>query len=209
MNGIRQDMGRIKQVRNLARRPVFAGLVGTLCLLLMACTDNPNCPPLPGGAAYCLQSSTAVPAFTALQDLRLHGRGLDERLIAQLEVDNDGMRLAGLTPMGQRVLEARFDNHAATADSLAGSAIDARALLSLVQVATWPADTVRAGLMDGWTLEETPDRRRILHNEQVFMEILRVGSPPRYTSLTISLPRIELMLTVVEIVEEGVDAVGR
>jgi hypothetical protein len=146
-----------------------------------------------------------VQAFTALQDIHLQGRGLDERLIARLEVDNDGMRLAGLTPMGQRVLEARFDNQAVTADSLAGSGIDARALLSLVQLATWPVDTVRAGLRDGWTLEETATRRRILHNDEVFMEIAGIRSPPHYASLTISLPRIELMLTVTEIVEEGAD----
>ena len=183
----------------------FASAAVALCSMLSACTDDPRCPPLPGGAAYCLQSSGAVQAFTALQDIHLQGRGLDERLIARLEVDHDGMRLAGLTPMGQRVLEARFDNQAATADSLAGSGIDARALLSLVQLATWPVDTVRAGLRDGWTLEETSTRRRILHNDQVFMEIAGIGSPPHYANLTIFLPRIELMLTVTEIVEEGAD----
>lgn len=105
-------------------------LAVTLCLALAGCAASPRCPPLPGGPDYCLQDSGAVPAFNALHDIRLRRQGFDERLIAQLEVDADGMRLAGLTPMGQRVLEARFDNVAATASSLADGRLDARAALA-------------------------------------------------------------------------------
>jgi hypothetical protein len=167
-----------------------------LTLLLAGCASPPHCPPLPGGPGYCLQNTSAVPAFSALQDVRLQRHAMDERLISQLEVDADGMRLVGLTPMGQRILEARFDNRQATAESLAGERVDARALLVLIQLATWPADSVRAGLRWGWTLEDSATRRRVLRGEETVLMVERSGTPPSYRHLDIHLPRAELHLSV-------------
>ncbi len=169
---------------------------------LAGCAGNPRCPDLPGGPRYCLQTSTAVTPFSALQDIRIQRGELDERLIAQLEVDAAGMHLAGLTPMGQRVLEAHFDNQEATAESLAGARFDARALLSLVQLAVWPADSVRVGLAEDWELEEAPALRRLLREGVAILEVVREGEPPRYRHLDIRLPGAGLSLTVQEIKDD-------
>jgi len=164
--------------------------------ILAGCAGDPRCPDIPGGPRYCLQTTRAVAPFSALQDIRIQRGALDERLIAQLEVDAAGMSLAGLTPMGQKVLEARFDNDKATAESLAGDRFDARALLSLVQISAWPADSVRAGLGADWTLDETPDLRRLLREGASVLEVERQGEAPDYHGLDIRLPDAGLRLTV-------------
>lgn len=170
-------------------------------LILCALTGcaSPRCPDIPGGPRYCLQPSTAVAPFTALQDIRIRRGDLDERLIAQLEVDTAGMRLAGLTPLGQKVLSAEFDNDQARGVSLAGDRFDPRALLSLVQIATWPADSVAAGLDDGWEIAHDGAARRLLHGDELIMEVLREGTPPRYDRLDIHMPKASLYLNVQEV----------
>jgi hypothetical protein len=173
-----------------------------LAAALAGCAANPRCPDLPGGPRYCLQSTTAVAPYSALQDIRIRRGDLDERLIAQLEVDAGGMHLAGLTPMGQSLLEAHFDNETATASSLAGDRFDARALLSMVQLAVWPVESVRAGLDDDWSVEETPTLRRLLRDGESLLEVAREGDPPRYRHLDISLPGAGLSLTVQAIAED-------
>ncbi len=173
-----------------------------LLIALTGCASDPRCPDIPGGPGYCLQATSAVAPYVALQDIRIQRGDLDERLIAQLEVDAEGMHLAGLTPMGQRVLEAHFDNREATASSLAGDRIDARALLSLVQIAVWPAASVRAGLGEDWELLETPALRRLLRDGASILEVARIGEPPAYRQLDIHLPDAGLSLTVRAIKEE-------
>lgn len=173
-----------------------------LGLLLAGCASDPRCPDLPTGPRFCLQSTAAVTPHATLQDIRIRRGELDERLIAQLEVDAAGMHLAGLTPMGQRILEAHFDNRTATASSLAGDHLDARALLSLVQLATWPAESVRAGLGDDCILVETPALRRLLRDGIAIMDVARTGEPPDYQTLEISLPDAGMTVTVQAIKEE-------
>lgn len=177
-------------------------LLTLAALLALAGCASPRCPDIPGGPRYCLQATSAVPPFVALQDIRIQRGDLDERLIAQLEVDANNMNLAGLTPMGQKVLEARFDNEVATADSLAGNRFDARALLSLVQIAVWPAASVRAGLGDDWDLLETPALRRLLRGDSTILEVAREGEAPNYRQLDIRLPDAGLTLSVRAIEEE-------
>lgn len=177
-------------------------LILLLLIALAGCAGNPRCPDIPGGPGYCLQATSAVAPYVALQDIRIQRGDLDERLIAQLEVDAEGMHLAGLTPMGQRVLEAHFDNREATASSLAGDRIDARALLSLVQIAVWPAISVRAGLGEDWELLETPALRRLLRDGASFLEVAREGEPPRYQRLDIRLPGAGLSLFIREIKDD-------
>lgn len=170
--------------------------------MLAGCASDPRCPNLPAGPRYCLQNTAAVAPHVALQDIRIRRGDLDERLIAQLEVDAEGMRLAGLTPMGQRVLEASFDNREARAESLAGDRVDARALLSLVQLATWPAESVRAGLGDDCILAETPAMRRLQRDGRTIMAVARTGEPPNYQRLEITLPDAGMTVTVEAIKEE-------
>lgn len=170
-----------------------------LLSILGGCANAPNCPSLPGGLGYCLQNSAETPAFSALQDVRLQRHEMDERLITQLEVDASGMRLVGLSPMGQRVLEARFDNQEASASSLAGDKLDARALLSMIQIATWPAVSVRAGLRWGWELEEDAHTRRVLREDETALVIERHGTPPHFYQLIIRLPHANMTLHVNDI----------
>lgn len=178
------------------------GTLAAICLVLTGCAHSTRCPTIPGGPEYCLQPSSTVPAFFALQDIRIRRHEMDERLIGQLEVDADGMRLACLTPMGQRLLEASFDNRQAFADSVAGDRIDARALLSLVQLSSWPADAVRTGLAAEWDLEESPGLRQVLRAGRTYLEIRQAGKAPNFSRLKINLPDAEMTISVTAIEEE-------
>lgn len=166
--------------------------------LLGGCTGGTRCPALPDGLHYCLQDSAAVTPFDAFQSIHVEGPGIDLRLIAALEVDSAGMRMVGLTPMGQRVLETVFDNHTLRAPAIdAEGGIDAGALLALVQLALWPAHAVRPGLPEGWQLDETDGRRRVLHDDgRTGIDIQRTGSAPRWTAIELSLPAAGLRVQV-------------
>lgn len=172
---------------------------GILILLALAGCANPRCPEIPGGPYYCLQTSTAVAPFTVLQDIHISRGALNERLIAQLEVDASGMRLVGFTPLGQKVLSSGFDNVAATGESLIDERLDPRALLSLVQIATWPLEAVESGLQADWLVDDSPTSRRLLHDDRLVMEVLKQGKPPCFDRLDIAMPLVGFALTVEEV----------
>lgn len=181
---------------------MLARLSRRLCLLagaalaLSGCSGDSRCPRLPGGPVYCLQPTDSVPTFHTLQDIRIRRGALDERMIAQLEVDGTSMRLAGLTPMGQRVFDTRFDNREATSDSIAGDRFDPRVLLALVQLGVWPLERISAGLDRTVRIEDMPRMRRFTQDDTVFLEIARDGSPPRYGHLEIRIPSADLTVTI-------------
>lgn len=180
---------------------IAIGLLGAL-IGLYGCADEPQCPGLPGGPVYCLQATDGVPPFHVLQDIRIRRGDLDERMIAQVEVDPGSMRLAGLTPMGQRIFDTRFDNRAATSDSIAGDRFDPRVLLALVQLANWPLERVAQGFASEIRIEQTGFERRFLRGEEVFLEIARTGRAPHYSTIEIRIPMAELTVTIETIDED-------
>jgi hypothetical protein len=187
--------------------PLLAALGATL---LGGCTGGTRCPALPDGLRYCLQESAAVTPFDTFQSIHVEGPGIDLRLIAALEVDRDGMRMVGLTPMGQRVLETVFDNHTLRT-SIVGDegGVDAGALLALVQLALWPAQAVRAGLPAAWQLDETDGLRRVLRDDgRTELDIARTGTASRWTAIDLSLPAAGLRVRVRDL-EATTDGMAR
>ncbi len=184
------------------RTSSLLSIAALACTVLAGCAQNARCPIIPGGPMYCLQDTNSVPPFNALQDIRIRRGDLDERMIAQLEVDATGMRLAGLTPMGQRVFDVVFDNKHATANSIADNRLDFRVLLALVQLAVWPRDRVEAALPSGFRLEEIGHERRLLHEDRAIAAIARSGEPPAYTTLDISISAAGLNV-MIETIDEA------
>src|SRR5687767_12119332 len=82
-----------------------------LCLLgaVSGCAHNravDGCASL-GAAGYCLQASG--PSLTTAQSVEISSAGGSGRFIVHLETDAGGMRMVGLTPLGQRVWLIGFD----------------------------------------------------------------------------------------------------
>lgn len=128
--------------------------------------------------AYCLQPTSAIAPFSALQKIELHRAGRTETLIVSLEADQKGLRLAGLTPLGQKVMQAVFDNRDLTVEAALpeGDALG-RQILALVQLVWWPTQAVRQGLPSGGPLlEEEPGRRRLVRDGRQLLAISYDGS---------------------------------
>lgn len=151
-----------------------------LLSLLTACAvppDHEACANLLG-ASLCLQDSGGVKAFTALQSATLHFNGTSETLILQLENDAQGLRLAGLTPIGQPLIQASFLNGQFTASGPAAERFDARLLLATIQAAWWPLPQLQAAYQtNGLRMQESvsPHERRLMHDNDILLTI-RYGS---------------------------------
>lgn len=176
-------------------------LAGAVVLLLVtaACRDDERdarCPALIGGGSYCLQPSTAIAPFEAQQKVEARFRGQRETLIVEIEADASGIRFVGMTPFGQTLLRVSYDNRTATATKLPDSRLSPAQLVALLQLALWPADTVRAGLEAPLHLEENPGQRRILNRDKVTLSIDYNGDQPPYHQMQLHFHAEDIELDV-------------
>lgn len=175
-------------------RPLLAFL---LLLGATACSDpTSTCATLIGGGAFCLQPTTALAEFEVQQKVEMRLGDHHDTLIVSLEVDAAGLRLVGLTPFGQKAAQLEYDNHAVTAKALPNARISPALLVALLQIALWPADSVRAGLGAPLTLAEGHKQRQILHRSESILLIDYSGEQPLYRQIHISVPSIDLELTI-------------
>lgn len=179
-----------------------------LLLCTAACTEQAQdrqCAALIGGGSYCLQPTTAVAPFDVQQKVDSRFRDRHDTLIAELEVDAAGLRFAGVTPFGQKLIQLGYDNHEANATMLPNSRISAALLVALLQLANWPADAVRAGLASSegmagidspLTLEENAGQRRILNRGEPTLTIEHSGGPPPWRRVHMTIHAADLELTI-------------
>jgi len=159
---------------------VFLPMLGAFSLLAAsACTpDDERCAQLPGGARYCLQPTSLLAPFEVQQKLEITYGGQRETLIVELEVDANGMRFAGLTPFGQKLVQASYDNRTVTASRLPDKRLPPALVLAMLQMAWWPAANVRAGLGDAAVLDEGGGQRTISADGKLLVEVGYTGGPP-------------------------------
>jgi hypothetical protein len=158
-----------------------------VCVLTMigmaACSveeRDSRCPALIGGGRYCLQPSTAVTPFDARQKVEIRFRGRQETMIIEVEADAAGIRLVGLTPFGQTLLRLNDDNVKTTATLPHNSRLPAELMVALLQVALWPGDVLREGLVSPMRLEEVYGQRRIVNRDKVAVTINYTGDQLPY-----------------------------
>jgi hypothetical protein len=175
----------------------------TLVALLAtaACSEpDPQCPALIGGGSYCLQPTTAVTPFDVQQKVESRFRDRRDTLIVELEVDAAGLRFAGLTPFGQKIIQLSYDNRSASATTIPDSRISPALLVALLQLAQWPAEAVRDGLQKPLTLEENGNQRRILNRGEPTLTIdYGPGQPPwRKMHMTVHAADLELTIETLD-----------
>ncbi|MBI3897954.1 MAG: DUF3261 domain-containing protein [Gammaproteobacteria bacterium] len=152
--------------------PLFALLGCAGVRPLDACTSL-------GAAGYCLQANG--PTLAAAQSVELSSADSKARFIVHLETDANGMRMVGLTPLGQRVWLIRFDyaGKEISADMPAGGGVDARQILAGLQLALWPLPQARAGLQGANAqLRETDGMRQLLAGDAVVFSASCDGQRP-------------------------------
>ena len=167
-----------------------------LLLLLAACGGGAeNCARLPGGGRYCLVAGV-WPEFSVEQLATITYQGKSQRLIMRIQSGADGLQLAGLTPLGQTLLQVSWRNGILRADfpPAVGDRLDGALFPALLQIATWPAGRVRAGLPDGLTLIEGDGRRIVTDGAQEMLIISWDGTTLPYRSLRFELPAASLLI---------------
>lgn len=160
-------------------------------LLEIGCSDVLSpCSVLPGGIRYCLQTTAAIEPFDVQQKVDIAFNGRQETMIALLEADAEGVRLAGMTPFGQKLLQIAFDNRDVSAETPPGQGANAALLLAVVQLAMWPAERVRAGLVDSGSIDliDEPGLRRIVKDGSDVVLIKYTRGRPPLGDLLIQMP---------------------
>ncbi len=178
-------------------RPL-AVLAAAAALAACVAPVPPGCAALPGGGRYCLQRSDTVAQFAVTQEVHVGAGGRDDMLIASVEADAAGLRFAGLTPLGQKILVVAYDNREVHAELAPGvdKRLDPALLLALLQLALWPEPAVAAGLAPPLRLGEQGTRREVRDGDRVLLAIERKGEPPACRHLDIDVKDLGLTLRI-------------
>lgn len=185
--------------RFLASWPAACSL-GLCVLLVAACSgDGSRCAALPGGSRYCLQATTDLVPFDAQQKVDVVFDGRTETIIAQVEADALGMRFVGTTPFGQKLVQLNFDNEHVTLETTLMKGLDPVLLLALVQIATWPAERVRAGLSDSALVLDADGQRRLVKDGSELVLIKYTRGRPPLGDMSIQLPKAGVEFTIINL----------
>ena len=192
-------------LRSLLWRLLAALSIGCIAAAIAGCSgDGSRCAALPGGARYCLQSTAAMAPFDAQQSVEIAFDGRKETMIAQLEVDAEGMRFVLTTPFGQKLMQMAFDNARVKVEAPSLPGLDPLVLLALMQIAAWPVDSVRLGLSGSAQLVDVPlvdaSQMRALARDGVDLVTITYtrGRPPLADQL-IALPAHGVALSIVNL----------
>jgi hypothetical protein len=183
------------------RRLITALLVLLTMLSASACGGgDPRCADLPGGGRYCLQATSALPPFDVQQKVDAVFGTRRETMIVELEVDPQGMRFAGLTPFGQKMIQATYDNSTVAVHLWPDSRLDPVLMLALLQLAWWPPESVRNGLDASLAFEQQPGLRRFLRDGNLVLEVGYTGEhfPPSAMHILVPAATLELDITTLE-----------
>ena len=168
-----------------------------LLLTVSACSqDDLRCAILPGGSHYCLQYASDIQPFDVQQIIEITLNDRRETMIVELEVDQVGMRFAGLTPFGQKLVQASFDNHQAKAELMLDKRLEPTLLLTILQLALWPIESVRTGLDGSALLDETAGQRRILDGDNLILEVSYTGDRSPFGNMQIKFPSARMALEI-------------
>ena len=176
------------------RPPFISALL--LCFLTACGGSDPRCASLPGGEQYCLQPSSAVAPFNVTQKIDAMVGGRRESMIVEIEVDKQAMHVVALTPFGQTLIQASYDNHEARAGRWPDARLKPAQFLALLQIALWPSEAVRAGLDPSLVLDEAAGQRRVLQNGELLLEVGYTGARPPAGDMRIVLPTMTMQYDI-------------
>lgn len=167
-----------------------------LTLLIAGCgATGGHCARLPAAGQYCLRPGP-WPDFAAEQAATVNYRNQAWQLLARIESGRDGLRFAGLSPLGQTLIQISWENGALRAElppALDGR-LDGALFPALLQMAVWPAERVREGLSDRLELIEEEGRRIIRQDRQELLIISWEGKTLPHQRLRIEAPGVGLSI---------------
>lgn len=183
---------------------LLAACLALLCLT--SCSSQPGkCARLPGGAQYCLQDTKLGPVLELQQEVSVSYQDKRETMIASVENDAEHLDFVGLTPFGQKILHMHYDNQQASARLSPDQRLSPVLMLSLLQMALWPVETVQAGLDADSRVAQQDQRRTLYHRDQVLMQVDYADLAVPYRHMIINLPSAKLKLDIRDIPDSGTE----
>lgn len=165
-------------------------------LIVAACAPtSENCARLSGNGRYCLLAGP-WPEFAAEQASVVTFKGKTLRMIARVAAGPDGLRFAGLTPLGQTLFQVSWENsklHAELPPAL-DDRLDPALFPALLQIATWPTERIREGLSEGLELLDAPGRRVIRNSGEDILIVSWEGNHLPYARLRFEVPAAGLVI---------------
>jgi hypothetical protein len=118
------------------------------------------------------------------------------QLLTRIQSDDEGVRLVSISPFGQTLISATWQNGALTANFPPGVAekFDPKLIPGLLELALAPAETVRTGLGGTLTLAESDMRRSITSPQGEQIVITWTGTLLPYDALRIEVPALGLVI---------------
>jgi hypothetical protein len=142
-----------------------------LVALQTGCSLPQRCPTLPVALNYCLQPVEPIGSVDQVNQLWLQQGDQREHLILYREQDLHGQRLVGLTPVGQLLFDAVYDNRSVSEERHLPLPIEPGALLSLIQLAELPPDQIRQGLVGGRLSVDQDGTRLLAYGDKTLLRI--------------------------------------
>lgn len=149
-------------------------MVALVSLLAGCAASSDPCQPLSFRSQFCLLPPASAAPFSASQMVRADVAGQREWLVFSLENSPDGFAGAALTPMGQGVLNFRWDGTKLEATSSFGPRVAGQAarLVSLIQMMRWPQQAVLDGVRGApaaW--QQQGDQRQLIVNGEPVLSL--------------------------------------
>lgn len=167
-----------------------------LSLILAACTGSTGrCAHFPGGGRYCLVDGP-WPEYAVEQATTVNFGDKPLHLIARIQSGKDGLRFAGVTPLGQTMFQVSWENGTLRSELPPALAdrLDVALFPALLQLATWPAAQAREGLSDGLTLIEKDGQRIVSDGPKNILIVSWEGTSLPYQRLRIEAPAARLLI---------------
>lgn len=132
-----------------------------ISLLCLSCSKRP------------LNQQVDVEAKTYIQYMEIIHRGKETRFQAVVEQEPHRLVIVGMTPMGTKGFAATYENGEVHLDKLTGFPlpVDAEELLDAFQLIFLPEAMLKAGLPQGYRVEETSEKREIYKGNQLHVSI--------------------------------------
>lgn len=131
------------------------------------------------------------------QRLQVEREGRFDQLDAMLEIDDEHVGLVGLV-LGLRVLSFDYDGKTFTSwrHAFLPEQVKAEDVLEDIQLTYWPAESIRAALPEGWTIEDQ-GKRRILSLDDKEVMVIDYSAQPRWAGkIILSNLRYQYRLTI-------------
>lgn len=175
---------------------VFILLFATMLLSTSCMKQDGRCVNLAENARYCLQPTTAIAPFNIQQKVEASINSHHEIMVTEIEVNAEGMQFVGLTPFGHQLLHISYNNKQAKAILSPDSRIDPKLMIAMIQLAIWPADSVRKGLEQPFLLEESAGYRRYLAKDKVVLEVSYANEMVPANKFQVIFPAVGLTLDI-------------